>query len=1542
MRSYLRGISGAGGLLGLLLLAAPAAALPPLPTYAPPVQILRLPNVGGAEPNEESPGVILGVADFNCDGLLDVVIARGSSTQPVDLTILLNDGHGGFFDGTSLIFIGPPPRTQFPARIIIADFNGDGRPDIFVPDSGAPLPNLPGNHPFPGYQAVLALSTPGCRLVDATANLPPGVTFTPSAAAADIDGDGSIDLYLGGLGPPGSATGPQIWLNDGTGHFTQMLDRLAVDFLANASEAFYTASHFVDVNGDGFPDLVLGSAPNGGPDRPAPVLLNDGTGHFTTQFFMLKPFADAVALDIKSTDLNGDGFPDLLVLFTAQNGAGRWVQVLVNNGDGTFRDETASRLPQGDPSQVGVCGTSCFGAQDPAFRLDTADFDGDGRLDFGLVMNRDGAEKLMYLDDGAGNFTPVTFAADRGLKWVPLSVNGDGRRDIVTEGNSRAVNFLRDIGPILPPGIPQDVRATLGQLPDRVRVTWQPAWGAASYEVWRATSPSGTPVRLGSTPLLSFDDFSAVVGIAYDYSVRGMNSTGMSAASPSAAGAAGAPAIELTPADGLHFGLVPLGGSTDQIVTIKNIGNVTLRGSVFGTGPFSVVFGGALRVAPGAIQLVTVRFSPTSESDAGDVVMASNGGHVSIPSSEPGILSITKTGSGRVTSVPGGIDCGPACASTFTPGASVTLTATPAAGFAFAGWSGCDSVSGTSCVVALTGNRTVGATFAIPNLTLTLAKAGTGTGTVTSSPAGISCGATCTALFPLGVVTLTASADPAFAFAGWSGGGCTGTGPCVVTLSADTTVSAQFNPGPDSVHGNIIVIKADPTVLKPGKVFDLQGKTLTFTPRIGDPLVPLTFGYDVDVGALAFDARLGNNTGVVHTNDVATIDFLSLWPVNFPFYGQPRSRVYINPYGNITFNAPESTYFNPAGSLFNVLDQISAYAHVAPLWSTEYNPAAGGGVFANLLADRLIVTWNRVIPFGSAFEVTFQVVLFKDGRLQMSYPSVPGTPGPGYLVGIAPDLSNPSLVTTVDFSRGPARTLSATPGFEPLVQIFGGATIGDPAIHLPAIARKVYALQPDAFDQLVIFTTFPQTAIAPGAGYSNNWRRAAAGVGDSVAFDTTSFVGSQGRLTNMVNMNALSLQPADPNAPINQGNTYTPMSFVGHEVGHAWMARARFNDGSACSDLILDDLDGHWSFYLDSGASVMNGVAWRDNGNGTFTTTEAVARYGPLDQYLMGLRDLSEVPDFFFIDNPSPGQCAPTALVPNGVRSCFPRVNVTVGGTRRNVSAVQVQACVGARLPFRGLSEVNNTNVWRQAWVLVVSAGTEPTADDLAKFDRFRIAFEGFFAQATGNRATLNTALVPPATLGMTPGSGNLNFIDTADFNVTLQNTGGVPLTGVVTASGPFSVTGGATVNVAAGGSQVVTVHFTAGGPGLAAGSLTLATNAGTVTRPLAAAAFTDPTLVARNTPVKLAHLLELRAVIDVLRQRRALPAFSWSDPSPVAGVTPVRRQHLLDLRTALGEAYAAAGLTPSVFSDPSPLPGVTTIKAAQMSELRTAAERLQ
>src|SRR3989441_3000983 len=102
-------------------------------------------------------------------------------------------------------------------------------------------------------------------------------------------------------------------------------------------------------------------------------------------------------------------------------------------------------------------------------------------------------------------------------------------------------------------------------------------------------------------------------------------------------------------------------------------------------------------------------------------------------------LSVVRTGIRTGSASGPGISCGTDCSEPYDRGTSVTLTAAPASGSAFTGWSGCDTVSGTTCTVTMSGARVVTATFDLQRFTLTADKAGLGSGTVTSSPPGISC-----------------------------------------------------------------------------------------------------------------------------------------------------------------------------------------------------------------------------------------------------------------------------------------------------------------------------------------------------------------------------------------------------------------------------------------------------------------------------------------------------------------------------------------------------------------------------------------------------------------------------------------------------------------------------------------------------------------------------------------------------------------------------------------------------------------------------------
>ena len=92
---------------------------------------------------------------------------------------------------------------------------------------------------------------------------------------------------------------------------------------------------------------------------------------------------------------------------------------------------------------------------------------------------------------------------------------------------------------------------------------------------------------------------------------------------------------------------------------------------------------------------------------------------------------------------PSGINCPGDCAQDFDSGSSVTLTANPDLNVDFTGWTGCDSVDGDECTVAMTSARNVTGAFSPTQRALSVSKTGSGTGTVSSVPVGVDCGSDC-------------------------------------------------------------------------------------------------------------------------------------------------------------------------------------------------------------------------------------------------------------------------------------------------------------------------------------------------------------------------------------------------------------------------------------------------------------------------------------------------------------------------------------------------------------------------------------------------------------------------------------------------------------------------------------------------------------------------------------------------------------------------------------------------------------------------------
>lgn len=161
-------------------------------------------------------------------------------------------------------------------------------------------------------------------------------------------------------------------------------------------------------------------------------------------------------------------------------------------------------------------------------------------------------------------------------------------------------------------------------------------------------------------------------------------------------------------------------------------------------------------------------------------------------------LSISVSGSGSVVSSPAGINCPSSCSANFATNSNVSLSATPASGWSFAGWGGACSGLGNPCSVTMSSAKSVSAAFTqVASYSLTVSGSGTGQGTVTGS--GINCtinnggtSGTCQGSYPSGTsITLTATPASGSTFNGWSGL-CSGIGTCNVTMTSNKSVAAGF------------------------------------------------------------------------------------------------------------------------------------------------------------------------------------------------------------------------------------------------------------------------------------------------------------------------------------------------------------------------------------------------------------------------------------------------------------------------------------------------------------------------------------------------------------------------------------------------------------------------------------------------------------------------------------------------------------------------------------------------------------------------------
>ncbi len=500
--------------------------------------------------------------------------------------------------------------------------------------------------------------------------------------------------------------------------------------------------------------------------------------------------------------------------------------------------------------------------------------------------------------------------------------------------------------------------------------------------------------------------------------------------------------------------------------------------------------------------------------------------------------------------------------------------------------------------------------------------------------------------------------------------------------------------------GNIAVLEGDGGLITGANPFDLLASEIAFE--------PLGRAYRVRRRPSAFEPSLGRRLSI---GDDASIG-VDL-PFSFSLFGESWDRVFINSDGNLTFGRGDS-----ASSARSVSRFLTGAPRIAPFF-TDLDPSEGGSVSVAELPNRLVVTWDKVTEWGETNENTFQVVLERNGRVVVRYETVDARRG---IVGLSPG----------GVSGGP-RFVDLSAGSESE----GGAVVerflAERVIDNVATTKRFYQHFPDQYEAVVLWTTF-ESDTDNSFAFESTIQNDIRGIGSN-QFDVASAWGSDGKLESFIYMGNIDRYPDSPTARV-RGASGGPtiLALLAHEVGHRWLAKPQFMKAGVRSNALLGRGNAHWSFFLDSDGSFLEGNEYTVQGGNQFRTAGFELRYSSLDLYLMGFIPASGVAPFFYIEGAT-GQDSRGEALTNEAQ---PETGLVVTGTRRNVLLDDVILAEGPRAPdFQKAPKQ-----FRHAWVLLHRNGLPPSAAQIAKLESIRTAWEPFFQSKTRGRAIVSTTLV--------------------------------------------------------------------------------------------------------------------------------------------------------------------------------------------------------